>query len=657
MIKIKKIVLNNYRQYSGRQNILFNQQKDKNLHIFMGVNGAGKTNLMNALTWCLYGSEEHLSQSSIHHNMLNDNIRETMKKGSTNNVFVEVSFEDQNGCEFKIHRSMEFKKNSNGSVSALREESLAYIKKRNKQDWDSVEIEFIVNNRILPKGVKDFFFFDGEKLIKFFEEETAEKVKSAIIDVSQISLIDTTISHLKNKKDDLLKDAESASPKAKEISDEINSYSGGLKDIERDLEKEIQNKKDFDYLIKEINDKLSGYSEERVKELQNNYNEINEQINDLQTEIDDLEDIFNKLLLDKGSIVLSSKAIAFSKELINKAYEKGDLPPPATEDFIRELLEKGKCICGTDISKGTSRRNVEEFLNKSSTFATELDKQCGEIKPFLKIFANFESDFIKEKIKLGKDIFQKTKKIDKLKEQEQGITIKLRELKNKKIDSLLEQRESYEKSKDETISSITLLKDRKDRSDRLIRCRVSELKKEIKKKQKFDKLTKRITLVDKSIVLLENIKKEILEEVRTTVEDTTFKYFHELIWKKKKFNKIKIDNDYMLSLIDRYGHNIVGVISAGEKEILALAFMAALRKISGFEAPIAIDTLLGRISKQHRINIANSVPKYLKDTQILLLFTDEEYNDKVEYILNSRVSDRYRLDYNDKNDMTEVKKW
>jgi len=54
-MRITKIKLNNYKQYYGEQ--IVEVPKEGKIIIIQGENGAGKTNLLNGLTWALYNGK------------------------------------------------------------------------------------------------------------------------------------------------------------------------------------------------------------------------------------------------------------------------------------------------------------------------------------------------------------------------------------------------------------------------------------------------------------------------------------------------------------------------------------------------------------------------------------------------------------------------
>ena len=57
-MELDKVVIKNYRQYRD-VSIDFARDPDKNFTIIKGNNGTGKTTMLNALSWCLYGEEIH----------------------------------------------------------------------------------------------------------------------------------------------------------------------------------------------------------------------------------------------------------------------------------------------------------------------------------------------------------------------------------------------------------------------------------------------------------------------------------------------------------------------------------------------------------------------------------------------------------------------
>ena len=56
--RIDTIILKNYRQFRS-ESITFDYDTKAgyDLHLIIGANGSGKTNILNAINWCLYGDE------------------------------------------------------------------------------------------------------------------------------------------------------------------------------------------------------------------------------------------------------------------------------------------------------------------------------------------------------------------------------------------------------------------------------------------------------------------------------------------------------------------------------------------------------------------------------------------------------------------------
>ncbi|MDY7014083.1 MAG: DNA sulfur modification protein DndD, partial [Cyanobacteriota bacterium] len=101
--------------------------------------------------------------------------------------------------------------------------------------------------------------------------------------------------------------------------------------------------------------------------------------------------------------------------------------------------------------------------------------------------------------------------------------------------------------------------------------------------------------------------------------------FRHLLHKSNLVHRVAIDSQtFSLSLFDPQGHPLPKHrLSAGEKQLLAIAFLWGLARVSGRNLPVAIDTPLGRLDSSHRTNL---VERYFPQasSQVLLLSTDTE---------------------------------
>ena len=110
-MRINKLILNNFFRYYGKQEIIFSTDDKKNVTIIRGENGTGKTTLLNAFYWVMYG--DVLEPLTID-NMLNYRAAEELVDGQRDEAYVEMVFEDR-GIVYTVHRAQNFKK-ENGKI-------------------------------------------------------------------------------------------------------------------------------------------------------------------------------------------------------------------------------------------------------------------------------------------------------------------------------------------------------------------------------------------------------------------------------------------------------------------------------------------------------------------------------------------------------------
>jgi len=199
----------------------------KNINVIQGVNGSGKTNMLNAINWCLYGMEEHLEKySGKKQPIINDAELKELKKGQTTHVKVNLKMIGSEGRLYVFERQLGARKDDEGNVHFDQQPDFHAFMQIGRDIKEIPGKDFLVN-RILPHGVKSFFFFDGEKLDEFFKEEKSAKVRDAILDVSQLSLLEKAIDHLEKTMASTRSEIRGESPQIDEINEKIEAIEKG----------------------------------------------------------------------------------------------------------------------------------------------------------------------------------------------------------------------------------------------------------------------------------------------------------------------------------------------------------------------------------------------------------------------------------------------
>ena len=139
------------------------------------------------------------------------------------------------------------------------------------------------------------------------------------------------------------------------------------------------------------------------------------------------------------------------------------------------------------------------------------------------------------------------------------------------------------------------------------------------------------------------------------IEQLVLQSFQQLLRKTSLVTRLAIDPEgFGLTLYGRTGDVVrAEALSAGERQLLGIALLWGLGKASGRPLPTAIDTPLGRLDTEHRRHF---VERYLPfaSHQTLVFSTDEEIVGDYLERLGPWVGRSYHLNYNDETGSTRV---
>ncbi len=651
-MRLETITLKNFRQYRDEIIKFAYSDKKRNLTVIQGSNGAGKTNLLNAITWCLYAQEMHLGDKYKALPLMNTATIADIQSGTVREVLVQICMRDEENKQIIITRTLSFIKSENGRMQKTSDHYAnspdGSVFKIGRQIGKEIKLdphpEYTLS-KIVPATIQEYFFFNGERLDDYFRESSGEKIQKAVFKMSQIDIMKRAIEHLKNLKSHLLKRRSDLNPEVDSIRAETERCAEQSREHEKQLERQRVERRKAAEQKQEFATKLRGSSVPRIMQLDEERDKVRSDLANVREKLGVLEKEKFAYLVGKAPYILGYRAIMVTKKLLESRKEAGDIPPQYRKGFVEKLIRTGICICGTDISEETEhRRKVVRLLEACdaiSNMSGELMEDYGRITGILGSLQEFR----KTQTNYGKmiresevNVAQKSKRLDQITDEIEQVDVeKIRFWEGKR-----QEYETIEVRLRENIGRTKYIVDQdRQKLDDLDR----RLMRELEKEEKYAVLRRTLDLCDETIREAEKTRDSIMEDVRTEIEERTKEQFFSLMWKKRTYTDVVIDTEYNISVKDQSGMEAIGTLSAGERQVLALSFMAALNIISGFNSPIVIDTPLARLSKSVKENLADNLSGFFKDKQVCLLVTDEEYSSEVRKKLLSGIGREYKIQF------------
>jgi DNA sulfur modification protein DndD len=660
---IEKLKLRNYRQYRDTEIDFADVDGSRRFTIIQGSMGSGKTNILNSISWCLYGKERRISRKYRGLPIVNTLTLQKMGKGQTGEVEVKIFMKDEEDNKAIFSRHFKFKKTSDNDFETIIEsdtdpksDSVFQFFKQVNGDMEPAEDPAEAAKMIFPEDIQECFFFDGERLDDYFKTVSYEKVKDEVFKISQLDILENVISHLEKMSRGYAFEARGINPVADKLKEDLVRLQGELLELDKKIADANKDREAAGEIVDELVEKLKNYpSSEEVRELQARRDRLDADYIRIEKNKKDVQLEYLDYLVETAPILFISKASRKTYKLIEEKIKSGEIPPKIKKEFLEKLLELEKCICGTELKKKTGAKKRLESLLKECKNMDEISLELSDEKTRLRTIFDKIDNFDKDLKKYNKEISEYVKQLEQIEKDLKGIHLRL---KSYDIETIRQIEGDYDTAKrlrdDKNIEYGTYVGEKEKKHKDVMRIE-KEYQFQCKQDEKKSKIKAAIVFCDDALEETKKIKDEIMDELRAEIEAKTEKQFFELIWKKYNFKSVKIDENWRFSVLDSLNRETIGSFSAGERQCLALSFLAALNIVSGFNFPIVMDTPLARISKIPRLNIASKLPTYLKDKQVILLLTDEEYTTEVRSAIKKSVGREYKIHFIETKDGCESK--
>ena len=650
---LEQIVLHNLGVYRGRHIIdLAPPTPQKPVILFGGLNGGGKTTLLDALQLALYG---RMASCSNRGDLGYDEfLRRSIHRGADDREGAAITIELTHTVEgkpqvFRVRRSWTAQgKNVRERLEVIRNGALDQV----LTDAWAEQIE-----ELLPVRLSKFFFFDGEKIESLADpERSAEALSTAVHVLLGLDIVDqltADLAVLERRTKTAQKSApdreaiEAAKQEAERLAarrDELVTERGSAQVAVDRAER----------AVRESDERFKlggGEAFERRREVEDQRAKINDQLRRVEEDLREEAAGAAPLLLVTELLELThtdddaerTRGEAHELGAVLAARDKRALAVAETAGATRKVLGALADMFAADRRRYESSAEASTYLSLS----TEARSMLGTLRTTL-------SAEVPGRIKrLLHDAGRLIQQLDGLDRQLASVPDE------ETIADLASNRTKARAELDRVQSTLRGLESDLERTTREHEHRWDKysrlMKENVSEQAEQQSLGRIVTHSERIRETMQRFRGAVLDRRVRRIEQLILEGFQYLLRKESLVSGLRIDpKSFAMTLVAPDGRDLSPErLSAGERQLLAVSTIWGLARASGRPLPVVIDTPLGRLDSVHRQHI---IERYFPHAshQVILLSTDKEIDEANYAKLKPSIGRAYTLRFDDKTASTTV---
>ncbi|MFE3460108.1 DNA sulfur modification protein DndD [Nocardiopsis aegyptia] len=649
---LRKITLRNFGAYLGEQSLDLATDKRHPIVLIGGLNGCGKTTLLDAIQLVLYGPRARCSGRG-------NRPYETYLRESINR-----QVDPREGTRI----TLEFTLTVEGDERHYKVARRWFVEGKKVREAVGIEIDGTYDpvisggwadhiEDLLPLEVASLFFFDGEKIESLADTRQAatviEHAVQSLLGVNTIRKLRTDLVALERRKASTKEDKEAAA--------KIEELRTDLADSETAVESSLQQRASIQSKLDQARAQLAEAEHAFEKEGGAYY----ERRLSLEAERDSIAGQLDKMrhalvtaaggALPLGLLTQQTGAILEQVEHERQAAKNAQVlellderdqwilknlsqeyPEAELNVLSRQLEEdrnqrekqtKVRSVYGLSSEAYDQLRALPQILEMEQRRANEL---TGEVKRLTEQMEHIDRQLagVPAEDVISKSLEERDSAIRRVAELEGALSTAIADYERR-----LRLREQ---------SSVAL--------DRVHRASIQQL-------EKSEDAARIIEYSSKVRETLDKFGQALLQRRINGLEVAVLDSFSKLMRKSGLVRDLRIDTDkYTIVLIGDDGERLEpNRLSAGERQLLAVSLLWGIARVAGNRLPSVIDTPLGRLDSQHREHLAK---RYFPQAshQVLLLSTDEEIDEHLLGLLKPYIAHAYTLTHDDSTLTTSVER-
>ena len=391
---LHKLTLNDVGLFRGRQTITLTPNTSKPIILIGGMNGAGKTTLLDAVRLCLYGKRALGSRVSLseYHDYLSEIIhRNPVANSPLDCASVSLEFEYARDGEKRRYTVERLWKRQRGR-EGVKEVLTIYENDRLNTELEKDHWQDYINE-LVPIGVSQFFFFDGENVRRLVDDSGHDAfLRESIKTLFGLNLVERLQSDLHIYSNRLVKhdSPESVQEEIAEVELEIENFQSSLADVEVESEKTTTRVDELENEIEQQEHRLAieggNYAQQRGN-LQRQQEQLQTDIEGLENKIRvQCEELFPFALVPKNLERLKAQLL---KELQLDEWDAKNRALKAHKDLLLEYLPSEEFWADLRLES----TQISEIQNKVASLLTKQLEYPEELRGFKKIRERSPSEY------------------------------------------------------------------------------------------------------------------------------------------------------------------------------------------------------------------------------------------------------------------------
>ena len=655
---IRKISLANYGAYYKKHEFDTSTTDQKSIIIIGGLNGSGKTTLFESVMLCLYGDGG--KSRKAYEQRLKDLMYKPQGAHMVNvddDTSVEIEFTiHSNGVttEYAIERKWHTSGSANISNAKIVEELHIRKRKVDKQSkYKELEIDrdqwqaFV--NGLIPLGVADLFFFDGEKISKMAEDTEDTVIKVSFNSLLGLDMVDKLQTDLQTNLARSLGNSTGKDAQIKKEHDVLiaqksteETRNGRLQENKIEKEAEMQRlHSEKNTIESKVEERGGGFAQKR-QELKNLLAIQRESIEGVSKKLvevcsaelplatipDHMYELETQIISDRKSLLEDVKVEA-------STYTASRIMDAAAPKLNKKNLEVISKIISQSILKSKNAQIVLDFSDKQQDVILSTIKNSTRAKNMTRGLAQKYSETREKISKL--EVALASAPLD----DEIGPWIS-------KMNQIYQEKGRLESEIDFIEEQISISESKIKHISRKIKTILdTEYKNE--KNKRMAKLTKTIQNILE--IYAKRLRKQKIKLLEKYISESIVILMHKDLIKKVTINP----ESFAITLYDTGNTEIPRqILSSGEKQMLATAVLWGLAKTSGRPLPFMIDTPLARLDIKHR-NILVETFLPAASHQTIVFSTDSEIRKEEYDALTEDIAKAYVIQYDKNTNGTHAK--